>query len=451
MKKIGKKIILFFDKWLITPITKFILFITDFIKNNGKEIEKFVNKKQTLIVLSLIFAFVVFFMVDQNSDTLLNKNAEILYNQPVNAEYNEEAYVIEGLPTTVDVTLIGRTSDLYLAKQYTSSLSISVDLRGLTPGSHKVKLNYNQSQALKTIDYKLDPSTANIVVYEKVSETRELDYDILHKDNLDSTLILDSVDLSRNDVIIKGASYKLDSVATVKALVDVDKISNPKVGTYPLKGDKGEVSLIAYDSKGQPVDVEIVPSTIDANVKITSPSKEVPIQVIPDGELAFGKSIKEFTTSISKVTIYGDEDVINSIESIPVIIDVKDLSSNKTYNVNIVKPSGVRAISNKTVTIKVILDDVITKEFSNTRISFVNLDPKYNAYAASKEDSEITVVVKGSSNIVGKLDTNTISATVDLNGYTPGEYEVDVKVAGDDLKLSYESKTKKVKIIIEEK
>jgi len=75
MKKICRKIILFFDKWLITPITKFILVITDFIKNNGREIEKFVNKKQTLIILSLIFAFIVFFWVDQNSDTLINKNA----------------------------------------------------------------------------------------------------------------------------------------------------------------------------------------------------------------------------------------------------------------------------------------------------------------------------------------------------------------------------------------
>ena len=87
------------------------------------EIEKFVNRKQTLIVLSLVFAFLVFLWVDQNSDTILNKTAKVLYNQPVEAEYNEEAYVIEGLPKSVDVTLIGRTSDLYLAQQYSSSLS----------------------------------------------------------------------------------------------------------------------------------------------------------------------------------------------------------------------------------------------------------------------------------------------------------------------------------------
>ena len=449
MKKIGKKIILFFDKWLITPITKLILLITDFVKDNGREIEKFINKKQTLIVLSLIFAFAVFVLVDQNSNTILNKSAEVLYNQPVTAEYNEEAYVIEGLPETVDITLIGRTSDLYLARQYTSSLSVSVDLRGLTPGSHKVKLNYTQGlKALKSIDYKIDPSSANIVVYEKVSETRELDYDILHKDKLDNTLILDSVDLSRNDVIIKGASYKLKQVATVKALVDIDDINNPKVGTFTLK----EIPLIAYDSDGKPVDVEIVPNSIDAQIKITSPSKEVALQIIPKGDLAFGKSIKEFTPSISKVTIYGDESVINSIESIPVEIDVTNLSSSKTFNVNIDKPSGVRSISSKTVSIKVTLDDVITKEFTNMGISVENLNSNFKAYAINKEDREVTVVVKGSSNVVNNLDSKTIKVTVDLSSYTtPGEYDVDVKVTGDDLKLSYESKIKKVKIKIEEK
>ena len=446
MKKTIRKIVLFFDKWLITPITKLLLLIGNTIKNNGREIEKFINRKQTLIVLSLIFAFLVFFWVDKNSDTIINKSAQVLYDRPVVAEYNEEAYVIEGLPESVDVTLIGRTSDLYLAKQYTSNLSISVDLRGLTPGSHKVKLNYNKSQTLSTIDYKLDPSTASIVVYEKMSETRELDYDILHKDNLDSKLILSKVELNRNDVIIKGPSYKLKQVSTVKALVDIDKISNPQAGDYTLK----DIKLIAYDSEGNPIDVEIVPGKVDASITISSPSKEVPIQVVPKGDVAFGKAIKTLTPSISKVTIYGNDEVLSGISVIPVEIDVKDLSSDKTYNVNITKPSGVRAISNRTISIKVTLSDETTKEIKGVKISAINLDSKYKAQAVSEEDSTVTVIVKGSSEAVSALDTNTIKATVDLSGYAAGDHEVEVKVTGDDLKLSYESKIKKVHIRIEE-
>ena len=442
--KVFKKILLFFDKWLITPITKGILTLTDFTKNNGKELEKFINKKQTLIVLSLIFAFIFFFIIDQNSNTIINKQAEILYNTPVVAEYNSEAYVIEGLPTTADITLIGRKADLYLAKQYPAN-SVSVDLRGLKPGSHKVNLKYNQR--LSSIDYKIDPSIATIVIYEKVSETRELDYDILHRDSLDKKLIIENIDLNRNDVIIKGAEYKLKEVATVKALIDVDNIAKKSVGTTTLS----EIPLIAYDSEGQPVDVEIVPGKIEASITISSPSKEVNLEIIPTGEVAFGKAIKEFTSSVDKVTIYGDKEVLDGIDSIPVEIDVEGLSEDQEYNINLEKPSGIRDISSKTVNVKVALEDSITKEIDNIRVQPTNLDSTLKVNAAAEGDDTVTVIVKGSASVIESLDPSTITATIDLKNYTVGDYEVDVIINGTDNRLSYEAKNKKINIRILEK
>lgn len=444
MKRISniiKKILLFFDKWLITPITKGILSFTDFTKNNGKELEKFINKKQTLIVLSLIFAFVVFFIVDQNSNTIVNKQAEILYNQPVHAEYNAEAYVIEGLPTTADITLIGGKSQLYIARQHPSN-SVSIDLTGLKPGSHRVSLKYNQS--LSSIKYKIDPSTATIVIYEKVTETRELSYDVLHQDNLDKKLSIDSVELSRNDIIIKGAEYKLKQVASVKALIDIDNISNLKEGTVTLS----DIPLIAYDSKGQVVDIEIVPTTIEATLTISSPSKEVDLEILPKGDLAFGKSIKEITSSVPKVTLYGDRKVLDTITKLSVEIDVSGLSESKEYNINLKMPSGVRDISSKTVNINVLLDDVITKEITGVRVTPVNLGAGLLAQAATEADSKVTVVVKGSADVISKLDESTIKATVDLGNLSTGEYDVDLVVTGSDVRLSYESKVKKVRIRI---
>lgn len=444
MKKISnmiKKILLFFDKWLITPITKGILSFTDFTKNNGKELEKFLNKKQTLIVLSLVFSFVIFFIVDQNSNTLINKQAEVLYNRPVVAEYNAEAYVIEGLPTTADITLIGSKSQLYIARQYPNN-GVSVDLTGLKPGSHKVSLKYNQS--LSSINYKIDPSTATIVIYEKVPETRELDYDILHQDHLDKKLSIDNIDLSRNDVIIKGAEYKLKEVANVKALIDIDNISNIKAGNISLS----DIPLIAYDSKGQPVDLEVVPETVEATIKIASPSKEVELEITPVGDLAFGKSIKEITSSVPKVTLYGDQKVLDTITKLPVEIDVSDLTESKEYNINLKKPSGVRDISSKTVNIKVVLDDVVTKEVEGIGITPINLRTGLKVQAVSEADSKVTAIVKGSSEVITTLDESSITATIDLKNYTEGEYDVELTVTGPDVRLSYESKTKRVRIRI---
>ena len=379
IKKIGKffhRIGSFFDKWLISPITKFILKITDFSKDNNKGIDRFLSKKSTLIIISLILAFVVFVLIDQESSVMADQYAEILYDQPVTAVYNEELYVVEGLPKKVDITLVGEKRHIFLAKQ-SPSKGVSVDLTGLSEGNHKVTLKY--SQKLKSLDYKLDPSVVTVTLYPKVSETRSLTYDVLHSDDLDSKLSIDSVELDRDDVIIKGAQYKLDKVATVKALVDVDDIANPKAGDIELKN----VDLVAYDTKGKVVDVEIVPTSVKAKVKITSPSKEVPVKVVPKGNLATGKAIKSADTSISKVIVYGSEEAVNSLEYLPVEIDVTGLSESKEYKVTLKKPTGITDISTKTLTVSVSVDNSVSKEFADISIATENLDDKYKVQALS--------------------------------------------------------------------
>ena len=433
-----------FDKWIITPITKLILKIADLSKNNNKGLERLLNKKSTLIVISLLLAFATFYLIDRNKNVTIDQYAEILYKQKVTASFNEELYVVEGLPSTVDITLIGQKRHIFLAKQ-TPSSGVTVDLTGLKPGNHKVTLKY--SQQLKSINYKLDPSTVTVTIYEKVSQTKSLTYDILHKDNLDSKLYIKNVELSRDNVIIKGAEYKLKKVATVKALIDVNNLNNPQAGEIKVK----DVPLVAYDNNGEIVDVEIVPSTIEATLTITSPSKEVDIKVIPKGNLAFGKSIKSITPSIDKVTIYGEEEAVSAIDTIEVPIDIKGLNADKRYNITITKPSGITELSTKTITVKVELDTAVSKEFTDIPIETENLDGKYAVQALNREDSSVTVVVNGSKDTIDNISAQNIKAYIDLKDYGVGEHEVEVKVKGDDLKLTYTSKTKKVKVRITEK
>ena len=425
----------FFDRILITPITKLILKVTDFSKKNAKSIERFLGRKQTLIVISLLVALCIFFIIDGESSATIDQYAEILYDQPVTATYNEEAYVVEGLPKTVDITLVRQKRHIFLAKQSPSE-GVTVDLTGLKPGQHKVTLKYSQ---------RLDPSTVTVTIYEKVSATRTLTYDILHKDNLDSKLNIDKVELDRSEVIIKGAEQKLKKVATVKALVDVDDFVNPEPGEMTLKN----VQLVAYDTNGKVVDVEIVPKTVTAKVVITSPSKEVPLKIVPKGDLAFGKAIKSLSTSVTNVTVYGSEEALANISSLPVEVDVTGLEKSKDYTVTLKKPTGVTDISTKTVTVKVVIDDSTVKEFQDISIATENLDTsKYKVQASSEADSKVTVVVKGSKSIIDNIDQSIIKAYVDLKDLGVGEHEVEVKVTGDDVKLTYTPKVKKVKVKI---
>ncbi len=451
MKKIGRFFIrlfrligLFFDKWLITPITRLILKIMEFGRGFAKTFDKLSAKKSTLLIFSLLLAFGVFIMIDQESNVMIDQYAEILYNQPVSAVYNEEMYVIEGLPETVDITLIGQRRHIFLAKQ-SPSKGVSVDLTGLKPGNHRVTLKY--TQRLKSLDYKLDPSQVTVTIYEKVSENRTLTYDILHRESLDTKLYINSVEIDRADVIVKSSQEKLNKVATVKALLDTKNIPNPKAGSITVK----DIPLVAYDNDGKILDVEIVPKTVSAVVGITSPSKEIPVKIVPVGNLAFGKSIKTMNLSVSKVTVYGTQEAIDAIEQLDVEIDVDGLDKDKEYNVTLKKPKGITELSSKTMTVKLVIDDSSSKEFNDISIQVENLADNLKVQALSDEYRQVTVVVKGSEEAIEKITAADIKAFIDLKNYGVGEHEVEVQVTGSDLKLGYASKTKKIKVKISQK
>ena len=107
----------FVDRKIVFPITKVILVISDKFSKSGKFVENWLSKSNTLLFISLFFAIVLFIAVDQRKISMNESSAEVLRDVPVVAEYNQESYVIEGLPEKVDVTLIGGRSDLYFAKQ----------------------------------------------------------------------------------------------------------------------------------------------------------------------------------------------------------------------------------------------------------------------------------------------------------------------------------------------
>lgn len=450
-KKTARKIILFIkaiirliDKKIITPITKFILLITDKMGRRTDRFERWLVKKNTLVFISLLIAIVAFFAIDNRTISLVDSYAEVLYDQKVEAIYNTETYVVEGLPEKVDVTLIGKKIEMYLAKQLSTGY-VTVDISGLKEGTHKVTLNYESN--IDTIDYKLDPSTVNINIYPKVSATKTAIIDTINKETLDTRLSVSKVTIDKTEIIIKGAEHTIQEVANVRALVDIQKLVDPEAGIMTLK----DVPLIAYDTNGKVVDVEMVPSKVNATINIESPHKEVPIKVIPIGEVQFGKAISSITSSESKVTIYGSQEIIDKIEYLPIEVDVKELNTNKEYNISLVAPEGVRELSVKNTKINITLGEEIIKEIPNVMIETINLDPNYKAAAIGGASVKTTVTIKGTKEVLDSIDESKIKAIVDLSGYKDGDYEVDVKVTGDDVKARYYAKTTKIKIRISKK
>lgn len=434
----------FIDKYIILPFTKIITFFTGKYDASGKKIEKWLSKTNTLLFVSLFLAIAVFIMIDRKIITYSDNSAEILPAQSVTAVYNQEAYVVEGLPESVDITLIGSKANLYIAKQSTAH-EVFVDLTGLKEGQHKVEIKYNQAGS--SIEYKVNPSYATVVIYPKISQAKTLTTDILNQDALDPKLIIESLDVEDDNIVIKGAEYKLKKVATVKALVDINNIPKKEVGETVLK----DVPLKAYDEKGNVVDAEIVPSRVDVTMNITSPSKELPIQIVTRGEVAFGKSISSIETSETKVTVYGPMEVLNTLNYIPVEIDVSDIKENREYKIPMPAVVGVKQMNISTLSVSVRLDSSTDKDIENVNVEYRNLGSNYIVNAVDKENSQVTVNVKGTSTVIGSISANDIKAYLNLEGYGEGVHEVPVNIEKTDPKIEYLSKTATVKVIIKRK
>lgn len=441
IKNLFEKIAHFIDKKIIVPITKVVLLVSSKFEHSGRKIENWLTKTNTLLFISLFLSIILFIVIDQKIIVFSDSTAEVLKNQPVEVIYNSETYVVEGLPETVDITLIGSKTDLYIAKQSTTQ-RVTIDLSGLKPGTHKVNITYNQN--VGNIEYMVNPSVATVIISPKVSVNKTLTVDLLNKDSLDSKLVISSINYDTDKVVVKGSEKLLDTVVSVKALANIEDIVSQEVGKTTLK----DVPIVAYNAAGEIVDVEVVPKTIDLELEITSPSKELPIKIIPNGEVAFGLAISAITASETKVTAYGDSDTLADLKYIPVEIDVSGLKEAKEYKLEINKPVGINSLSVNNITVNVSLDEISSKDLNNVRIDTRNLADNYSVQGTGATTTSVTVNLKGVKNVIDQITSDDVTAFIDLSGLGEGEHEVEVQVEGSDSKVTYTSKTKKVKVNI---
>ena len=442
-----KKIYAFIDKFIVVPISRSVYYISKGFKKNQGKLDKILNRPHFLIYMSLVLAVLMFLLIDSKVISLVETEAEVITNVPVIVKYNEEAYVIEGVPETVDITITGRKSDIYLAKQL-GEYEVILDLSEYTPSDTPYKVYFTYSKSIDSLTYKLDPSYVQVTIKNKESQVKSISYDLLNLNALDSKLSVKSVTLNKSEVVVKGGSDALDDIASVKALIDLEKQKFTEAGTF----DIDNVELVAYDSKGNKLkNIEIVPGTISATVVLESYSKTVSLAIETTGNLIAGKSIASILINGSSdytITIYGEESEIENITQVPVTINIDGLGkeSTKTYNATINKPNGVREMSTEKVTITATFGEEKQKTIDISN----NILPKNlsNGLTVNMIDAkDITVQAKGVASVIEKLNDEDISAYVDLSGLGVGEHEVEIKIDNKNPLVNYVVSSKlKIKI-----
>lgn len=442
LKKIGRVIFTIFeaffnliDKVIIMPISRLVYNIFKSLGGNNINFNKLLNRPHFLIVISLFFAIICFLMIDNKVISLVENEAEIIKNVPVNLIYNEEAFVVENVPDTVNITITGRKSDIYLAKQL-GEFEAELDLSKFTEaGTYKVE--FTCPEAINSVDYILDPSYLTVTIKDKVSEVHSVSYDLVSTDDLDPKLSVDSVTLDSSEVIVKGSEEALAKISSIKALVSVSSEDYTEAATYEMTN----IPLVAYNKKGEIIDnVEIVPQTLTGTLVLKSYKTTIPLSVSTTGNLVNGKAIASININNSSnysLDIYGEEDDLKNISSVPVTINIDGLGTDtvKNYKVTISKPSGVRYMSVKNVTITATFGDEEQKTIETSTIEQKYLADGYSANIISSNKTE--VVVKGVKSNIDKVEASDIKAYVNLSGLGEGTHEVPVKIDNSNPLINY--------------
>lgn len=375
------------------------------------------NRKYTKII-SLILAILLYFVVNYNSlasvlTTTLNYNKD-LYDVIVTAKYNTDTFELSGLPSTANVHLTGDASSVTTAANARGV--VVADLEGLTEGTHEVKLKtegYGDS-----VNVTIEPSTVYLTLKKKTTQQFDLSYDFINLSKMDSIYSVGTPSFENTKVNVRASKDTLDTIAFVKALIDV----SGQTADFTQ-----EAQLVAYDSHGQPVNARIVPETIQVTVPVTSPNKTVPIEIEVTGSIPNGQAIESISMDQQTVTIYASESVLGQIEKVIVTLNASTITKDSTLLRPITLPTGVNSSNINQITMNVTLGEGTSKVIDDVKINYKN---NINNYKASQPDNKTTtsVTVYGTEANIENITADDISVYVDMKDAKPGLMDFPLQI-----------------------
>lgn len=186
-----------------------------------------------------------------------------------------------------------------------------------------------------------------------------------------------------------------------------------------------EAKVTVYDKDGNALPVDVEPSVIKITVPVTSPSKKVPFKIERTGSLPDGVSIANIESSPSEVTVYGSQDVLDSLEFIDgVSLDLSKINKDSDIEADIPLPDGVKKISPSKVTLHIEVDSEADQKFENVPIKTVGLSSSQNIEFLDPESQAIDVTAKGSPTNINKLKKSDIELYVNVSDLEDGEHSV---------------------------
>ncbi|WP_144557390.1 CdaR family protein [Bacillus pumilus] len=392
--------------------------------------DKILNNRWAVKLLALVFALLLYGAVNSAQAPTPKKIGESFFptsttdeatltDIPVKAYYDDEKYVVTGVPQTVNVTIKGSTSAVKTARQ-TKNFEIYADMQNLSTGTHKVELKARDVS--KGLTLSINPSVTTVTIQEKTTAEFPVETEFYNQNKIKDGYSPEQPIVNPKKVTVTGSKDVIDKISVIKAFVNLEDVDQQI---------EKEAKLTVYDSSGNELPVELSPSVVNITVPISSPSKKVPFKIERTGSLPDGISISSIETSPSEVTVYGSQKVLDSLDFIDgVKLDLSKIKDDTEIDADIPMPDGVKKVSPETVKIKVKVATAQEKKIDNVPISIVGLSKDLTSEFVNPSSGRLTLTAKGSKSAIDKLKASDVEAYINVGDLNEGTQEVTVQVNG---------------------
>ncbi|WP_173917916.1 YbbR-like domain-containing protein [Halobacillus sp. Marseille-Q1614] len=312
------------------------------------------KNKWVLRIISLLLAVLLWVSinVDDNMDSDsqwfndTTSEREVMNDVPLEVRFDNDQYVVSGLPQNVVVTVEGPTSSLAPVVRQ-RNFTAFVDLNDLGPGTHEVDVQHSGiSNQLKV---NMDPEEVEVTIDQKVNEDFPISVDYINEQEISDEYTIGEAALDPQQVTITGSAEAIERVASVKAIIDVGEADGD------LEALKAPVKV--YDDQGNELNVLLDPTTVDVSVPIQRSEKEVPVSFEAEGDAADGVSIESITSDTTNVTVIGPNSVLEELEEIENIpVDVEGITEDETVEIEVPVPEEASSVDPETIEVNVEVD-----------------------------------------------------------------------------------------------
>lgn len=298
--------------------------------------DRMIKSKLFVRLVTLLFALLLFWNANSETKVIENQRvpslSAVAEGVPIHMDFDDKNYYVSGFEPTVTVELKSNNKVLLdgEANELTRSFSVNANLRGLDEGTHEVPLEIkNMSSSVKAV---LKNPTIKVTIEKRATETFKVTPEI--NDNLlKQGYTLGDVSTDPQAVQITAGDKTLSKIKKVAAVVG--DVRN-------LTGDMTkEVDLVALDNNANALGVIMEPTTVKVQVKVTAPSRSVPLEVTQSGAIANGIKSFKFTPEMDNIVIYGPRETIDKVEKLELVIDTTGITSTEKESYQIKAPEGV--------------------------------------------------------------------------------------------------------------